>query len=259
MHHTLAENSLALIKARIAEGDCPTTPPLSVEMLEELVVHFASPASQAAGEGAVVTLSRMGWEEQVEGGKLFTATAVFLSRHLGRLMSFGRARRSPSPSQQRGGRTMVDLNELIEQLRSNARPCDILEAADTIEALRTALSQEREAREKAEARILELSGMLGDTTIRHILEDRKSIEASLAEAKRLLEWRDMKGAPRDGTNILLRFPGPFSDPTETGISVGMWTGNGWWCRAIWAASSPHAEPTQWCPLPALFLSQEPNQ
>jgi ABC-type transporter Mla subunit MlaD len=82
---------------------------------------------------------------------------------------------------------MVDLNELIEQLRGSARPCDILEAADTIEALRTALS-------KAEARIVELSGMLGGTTIRHVLNDRKALESSLAEAKRLLKpLADAKG------------------------------------------------------------------
>jgi hypothetical protein len=41
MHNEIAEVSLATIKARIAEGDCPMIKPYSVEILEELVVHFA--------------------------------------------------------------------------------------------------------------------------------------------------------------------------------------------------------------------------
>jgi hypothetical protein len=80
---------------------------------------------------------------------------------------------------------MVDLNELIEQLRSNARPCDILEAADTIESLRTALSQEREAREKAE-RMLALR--VENPGAERYWESRwRDAESSLAEAKRLLK------------------------------------------------------------------------
>jgi len=156
------------------------------------------------------------------------------------------------------------LSDLIERLRAATMGFDwsdlsddaLIPAVPLLREAATAISQEREAREKAE-RMLALR--VENPGAERYWESRwRDAEASLAEAKRLLEWRDMKSAPRDGTNILLRFPGPFSDPTETGISVGMWTGNGWWCRAIWAASSPHAEPTQWCPLPARFLSQEPN-
>lgn len=47
MHSALADISLAKIKARIAEGDCPTIKPYSVEALEELVVHFAERAPVA--------------------------------------------------------------------------------------------------------------------------------------------------------------------------------------------------------------------
>lgn len=41
MHSTFANINLEKVRRRISEGDCATTPALSVEALEELVVHFA--------------------------------------------------------------------------------------------------------------------------------------------------------------------------------------------------------------------------
>lgn len=42
MHPTIAEYSLAKVRQRLSEGDCPTTPAHPVEHLEDLVVHLAN-------------------------------------------------------------------------------------------------------------------------------------------------------------------------------------------------------------------------
>jgi hypothetical protein len=81
---TAAEDVLAwlLIEKVGVPDDMNYTPKEAQDILARAIDQLhayesAALASQPAGEGAVVTLSRMGWEEQVEGGKLFTATAVF--------------------------------------------------------------------------------------------------------------------------------------------------------------------------------------
>lgn len=63
MNRTLAENSLAIIKARIAEGDCPTTKPYPVEVLEELVVHFADRAGDAPDILAALEMVVADWPQ----------------------------------------------------------------------------------------------------------------------------------------------------------------------------------------------------
>lgn len=63
------------------------------------------------------------------------------------------------------------------------------------------------------------------------------------------EWQPIEMAPKDGTKIVLHFPGPWRDPSEIGASVGQWTGSYWWCTAIWASSEMRGAPTHWMPLP----------
>lgn len=64
-------------------------------------------------------------------------------------------------------------------------------------------------------------------------------------------WQPIETAPKDGTKVLLFFPGPFNDKAENGIVTGQWTGNTdrWWLSAIWASSNAHQNPTHWMPLP----------
>lgn len=63
-------------------------------------------------------------------------------------------------------------------------------------------------------------------------------------------WRPIETAPRDGTYILLCFQPPFTDTHSPGVSVGCWADSGkWWLTSIWAATTPHKQPTHWRPLP----------
>lgn len=41
MHLMIADAQIAQVRQRASEGDCPTTPALSVESLEDLVLHLA--------------------------------------------------------------------------------------------------------------------------------------------------------------------------------------------------------------------------
>ena len=42
MHKLIADPQIAQVRKRASEGDCPITPSLSVESLEDLVLHLAS-------------------------------------------------------------------------------------------------------------------------------------------------------------------------------------------------------------------------
>lgn len=65
-----------------------------------------------------------------------------------------------------------------------------------------------------------------------------------------MNWLPIETAPKgnDYARLLLKFEQPFSDPTETGVAVGFWTGNGWCVTCIWASSSVHREPVAWMPI-----------
>lgn len=63
-------------------------------------------------------------------------------------------------------------------------------------------------------------------------------------------WQTIETAPKDGSLILLAFPGPFRDHTESGIATGQWAGTGWWLTCIWAAGRPLYEPTHWMAIPS---------
>jgi hypothetical protein len=66
----------------------------------------------------------------------------------------------------------------------------------------------------------------------------------------MMEWMPIDSAPRDGTYMFLRFPGPFFDTESPGIAVGKTLpGGGWWLTAIWASSTAHQQPDAWMPLP----------
>lgn len=75
---------------------------------------------------------------------------------------------------------------------------------------------------------------------------------SRLQAQGNTEWQPIETAPKDGTKVLLFFPGPFNDTLENGIVTGQWTGNteSWWLSSIWASSSAHQDPTYWASLPS---------
>ncbi len=62
-------------------------------------------------------------------------------------------------------------------------------------------------------------------------------------------WRPIETAPRDGSKMLLFFPGPYPDELEDGVVTGRFLAPGWWLSAIWASSMAHKRPTHWMPLP----------
>lgn len=65
------------------------------------------------------------------------------------------------------------------------------------------------------------------------------------------EWRPIETAPKDGTYVLLHFPGPFHDSECPGAAVGCFSqlSSKWWLTAIWASTSAHHDPDGWLPLP----------
>lgn len=87
-----------------------------------------------------------------------------------------------------------------------------------------------------------------------------AIDDAIAEIKRLralTAWRDIASAPKDGTYVLLFFPGPLMDMESPGLAVGRYyTDSGWWVTAIWASGHPVKQPTHWQPLPEPPVAQE---
>ena len=67
-----------------------------------------------------------------------------------------------------------------------------------------------------------------------------------------MKWQPIETAPKDGTKLLLKFQGPFSDAAEDGIVTGSWSdySRSWWLSSIWASSGAHKPPTHWMPLPS---------
>lgn len=63
-------------------------------------------------------------------------------------------------------------------------------------------------------------------------------------------WLPIETAPKDGTYVLLRFPGPFHDSECPGVAIGRHyiNRNSWWLTCIWASSVAHQQPTHWQPL-----------
>jgi hypothetical protein len=119
----------------------------------------------------------------------------------------------------------------------------------------------REARDEANSRAARMSGdwfefceMMGENfdtqeTVAYSINAKISnLEASLAEAKRLLEWRDMESAPKDGSRFLAFEKDRYFD---------CWWQDKGYGEAYWmdeADSEPN--PSAWMPLPARFLSQQ---
>lgn len=58
MHKLIADPQIAQVRKRASEGDCPITPSLSVESLEDLVLHLADAKKVAdrAPDDAPVTV-----------------------------------------------------------------------------------------------------------------------------------------------------------------------------------------------------------
>lgn len=74
--------------------------------------------------------------------------------------------------------------------------------------------------------------------------------AEIERLRALTTWQPIETAPKDLLKrVLLRFEGPFSDRTETGVAVGARTGDHWWLTCVWASSTPPVQPTHWRPLP----------
>lgn len=72
----------------------------------------------------------------------------------------------------------------------------------------------------------------------------------------MAEWQPIETAPHgEHRRVLLFCPGPWRDPTETGVTVGsrLSDNSGWWLTAIFASGSlrddDHRAPTHWMPLP----------
>ena len=80
-----------------------------------------------------------------------------------------------------------------------------------------------------------------------------AIATALREAHRKgEEWRPIAEAPRDGTYVELRFPGPFHDTESKGVAIGRYydkDGGYWWVTCIWAGSRADQEPTHFRSLP----------
>lgn len=89
-----------------------------------------------------------------------------------------------------------------------------------------------------------------------------AMKDAIAEIKRLrefTEWRPIETAPKDGTYILLYFPGPLYDQESKGVAVGRYYDEDkgyWWVTAVWPSGRAHKEPTLWLPLPLPEPPQE---
>jgi hypothetical protein len=68
MHPQLVSNFVERIRIRSAQGDCPTEPPLSVEMLEDIVLSLAARTSPIGGWEPIATVPSLdrvlvaGWQ-----------------------------------------------------------------------------------------------------------------------------------------------------------------------------------------------------
>lgn len=65
-------------------------------------------------------------------------------------------------------------------------------------------------------------------------------------------WQPISEAPKDGTYVLLSFPGSFQDVESPGVAVGRYYAdqkNHWWVSCIWGSGEAQKEPTHFMPLP----------
>ncbi len=107
------------------------------------------------------------------------------------------------------------------------------------------------AEELARQIVDRLDVLSDDLTIREYARRARSEVAALLEPHLVGEWQDIESAPKDGSTVILYWPG-----YGNGVTVGFYLDNsmkgipwkGW--RVFSGQIARHGQPTLWQPLPS---------